>query len=60
MHAQQVVVWSVLRSFGAHAQYGIHLVCRSVQSSLNFVVLDLIDNHGSGYLGMARWFNVHR
>ena len=19
-----------------------------------------IDNHGSGYLGMARWFNVHR
>ena len=22
--------------------------------------LRLIDNHGSGYLGMARWFSAHR
>ena len=22
--------------------------------------LSCSDNHGSGYLGMARWFNVHR
>ena len=34
--------------------------CQGESSYLHVQCTVYIDNHGSGYLGMARWFNVHR
>ena len=39
-------------------EYGIqYLTCCTLETRFRLAML--IDNHGSGYLGMARCFNVH-
>ena len=65
-NSTQDLTVSDMSSFGSAGSGGAYVISVPQSTSeknskfVTLVTVDIVDNHGSGYLGMARWFNVHR